>query len=167
MAEILYGLVTRKYVRVGEVQFEAGYVTKSKSVHAFAKALRSVAEPIFGRPAREVSMGKLLAQLFQVTEQFDMRTRPELILLQKTMVVVEGVARHFDPDHNIWESAEPVLKSWMMDKMGPEARIEEAAAGAMQLGRVMSHLPEVLDVMIRQRQAVVIEPDNIQRRVDG
>ncbi len=145
MAEILYGLVTRNYVRVAEVHFEAGYVPHSKSVYAFAQALRSVAEPIFGRPAREVSMGKLLAQLFQVTEQFDMRTRPELILLQKTMVVVEGVARHFDPDHNIWESAEPVLKSWMMEKMGPEARIEEAAAGAMQLGRVMSHLPEVLD----------------------
>ena len=90
-------------------------------------------------------MGKLLAQLFQVTDQFDMRTRPELILLQKTMVVVEGVARYFDPDHNIWESAEPVLKNWMMEKMGPEARIEEAAAGALQLGRVMGRLPEVLD----------------------
>ncbi|MBX3509489.1 MAG: 2-polyprenylphenol 6-hydroxylase [Parvibaculum sp.] len=145
MAEILYGLVQRDYVRVAEVHFEAGYVPQSKNIHAFAQALRSVAEPIFGRPARDVSMGKLLAQLFQVTEQFDMRTRPELLLLQKTMVVVEGVARHFDPDHNIWESAEPVLKSWMMERMGPEARIEEAAAGALQLGRVMANLPDVLD----------------------
>ena len=145
MAEILYGLVMRDYVRVAEVHFEAGYVPHSKNIRAFAQALRSVAEPIFGRPAREVSMGKLLAQLFQVTEQFDMRTRPELLLLQKTMVVVEGVARHFDADHNIWESAEPVLKSWMMERMGPEARIEEAAAGAMHLGRVMANLPDVLD----------------------
>jgi len=145
MAEILYGLIMRDYVRVAEIHFEAGYVPGSKSKYAFAQALRSVAEPIFGRPAREVSMGKLLAQLFQVTEQFDMRTRPELILLQKTMVVVEGVARDFDPDHNIWESAEPVLKAWMVERMAPEARIEEAAAGAMQLGRMMSHLPEVLD----------------------
>lgn len=145
MAEILYGLIMRDYVRVAEIHFEAGYVPGSKSKYAFAQALRSVAEPIFGRPAREVSMGKLLAQLFQVTEQFDMRTRPELILLQKTMVVVEGVARDFDPDHNIWESAEPVLKAWMVERMAPEARLEEAAAGALQLGRMMSHLPDVLD----------------------
>ncbi|MBX3445704.1 MAG: 2-polyprenylphenol 6-hydroxylase [Parvibaculaceae bacterium] len=145
MSEILYGLVQRDYVRVAEIHFEAGYVPQTKNIHAFAQALRAVAEPVFGRPAREVSMGKLLAQLFQVTEQFDMRTRPELLLLQKTMVVVEGVARHFDPDHNIWESAEPVLKSWMMERLGPEARIEEAAAGALHLGRVMANLPEILD----------------------
>lgn len=145
MAEILYGLIMRDYVRVAEIHFEAGYVPGSKSKYAFAQALRSVAEPIFGRPARDVSMGKLLAQLFQVTEQFDMHTRPELLLLQKTMVVVEGVARDFDPDHNIWESAEPVLKAWMVERMAPEARLEEAAAGALQLGRMMSHLPEVLD----------------------
>ena len=127
MAEILYGLIMRDYVRVAEIHFEAGYVPGSKSKYAFAQALRSVAEPIFGRPAREVSMGKLLAQLFQVTEQF------------------EGVARDFDPDHNIWESAEPVLKAWMVERMAPEARLEEAAAGALQLGRMMSHLPDVLD----------------------
>lgn len=145
LAEILYGFITRDYVRVAEIHFEAGYVPNSKSIHAFAQALRSIGEPIFGRSAREVSMGKLLSQLFQVTEQFDMKTRPELILLQKTMVVVEGVARHFDPDHNIWESAEPVLKAWMVERMAPETRIEEAAAGALQLGRMMSHLPDVLD----------------------
>lgn len=145
LAEILYGFITRDYHSVAEIHFEAGYVPNSKNVYAFAQALRSIGEPIFGRPAREVSMGKLLQQLFQVTEQFDMKTRPELILLQKTMVVVEGVARHFDPDHNIWESAEPVVKSWMVERMAPETRIEEAAAGALQLGRVMSHLPEVLD----------------------
>jgi len=145
LAEILYGFITRDYRRVAEIHFEAGYVPNSKSIHAFAQALRSIGEPIFGRPAREVSMGKLLAQLFQVTEQFDMKTRPELILLQKTMVVVEGVARHFDPDHNIWESAEPILKAWMIERMAPETRIEEAAAGALQLGRMMSHLPDVLD----------------------
>ena len=145
LAEILYGFISRDYTRVAEVHFEAGYVPNSKSIHAFAQALRSIGEPIFGRSAREVSMGKLLSQLFQVTDQFDMKTRPELILLQKTMVVVEGVARHFDPDHNIWESAEPVLKAWMIERMAPETRIEEAAAGALQLGRMMSHLPDVLD----------------------
>lgn len=158
LAEILYGFIMRDYVRVAEVHFEAGYVPRTKSTQAFAQALRSVGEPIFGRPASEVSMGRLLAQLFQVTEQFDMKTRPELILLQKTMVVVEGVARHFDPDHNIWESAEPVVKAWITARMGPEARLEEAAAGAMQIGRVMAHLPEMLD---RAERAARLFAENV------
>lgn len=145
LADILYGFIQRDYRSVAERHFEAGYVPRSKSIDAFAQALRSVGEPIFGRSAREVSMGRLLAQLFQVTEQFDMKTRPELILLQKTMVVVEGVARHFDPDHNIWESAEPILKAWMIERMAPETRLEEAAAGAAQLGRLVSQLPSLLE----------------------
>ncbi len=145
MAEILYGFVLRDYRRVAEIHFQAGYVPYTKSIDAFAQALRAVGEPIFGRPARDVSMGRLLAQLFQVTEQFDMKTRPELILLQKTMVVIEGVARHFDPDHNIWESAEPVLKAWMMERLAPETRLEEAAAGAAQLGRLVGQLPTLID----------------------
>ncbi|HUD50182.1 2-polyprenylphenol 6-hydroxylase [Parvibaculum sp.] len=145
MAEILYGFVQRDYRRVAEMHFEAGYVPYTKSVDTFAQALRAIGEPIFGRPARDVSMGRLLAQLFQVTEQFEMKTRPELILLQKTMVVIEGVARNFDPDHNIWDSAEPVLKSWMIERLAPETRLEEAAAGARELGRIVGHLPELLD----------------------
>ncbi|MDR3500766.1 MAG: 2-polyprenylphenol 6-hydroxylase [Parvibaculum sp.] len=144
MAEILYGFIRRDYRRVAEIHFQVGFVPHTKSIDAFAQALRAIGEPIFGRSARDVSMGRLLAQLFQVTEQFDMRTRPELILLQKTMVVIEGVSRHFDPDHNIWESAEPVLKAWMMEQFAPETRIEEAAAGAMQLGRLAGNLPDFL-----------------------
>src|SRR3546814_10066338 len=108
----------------------------------FRSALRAIGEPIFGLPSRDVSMGRLLAQLFQVTEQFEMRTRPELILLQKTMVVIEGVARHFDPDNNIWDSAEPVLRTWMTEQFAPETRIEEAVTGAAQLGRMAGNLPE-------------------------
>lgn len=145
MAEILYGFVRRDYRRVAELHFEAGYVPEMKNVDAFAQALRSVGEPIFGRSARDVSMGKLLAHLFQVTEQFDMRTRPELILLQKTMVVVEGVARSFDPDHNIWESAEPVLKDWMMSRFSPDVRLQEAADGLVRISRALGQAPEMLD----------------------
>ena len=145
MAEILYGFVKRDYRHVAQMHFEAGYVPHTKSVEAFAQALRAIGEPIFGRTARDVSMGRLLAQLFQVTEQFDMKTRPELILLQKTMVVIEGVARHFDPDHNIWDSAEPVLKAWMIERLAPETRLEEAAAGAAHLGRLVTNLPGLLD----------------------
>ena len=144
MAEILYGFVKRDYRRVAEMHFLAGYVPANKNIDAFAQALRSVGEPIFGRAARDVSMGRLLAQLFQVTEQFDMKTRPELILLQKTMVVIEGVARHFDPDHNIWDSAEPTLKAWLSDQLAPEARLGDVAEGAAQLGRLAGNLPEFL-----------------------
>lgn len=158
LAEILFGFIMRDYNRVAEIHFEAGYVPRTKNAQAFAQALRSVGEPIFGRPASEVSMGRLLAQLFQVTEQFDMKTRPELILLQKTMVVVEGVARHFDPEHNIWESAEPVVKAWITARMAPEARLEEAAAGALQIGRVMANLPDILD---RAERAARIFADNV------
>jgi len=142
LADILYGFVTRDYRRVAEVHFEAGYVPRTKNVDHFAQALRAVGEPIFRRPARDVSMGKLLAQLFEVTAQFDMATRPELILLQKTMMVVEGVARHFDPDHNIWESAEPYLREWVTTRMAPETRLEE---GAAYLSRTLTHLPDLIN----------------------
>ncbi|MDE1174780.1 MAG: 2-polyprenylphenol 6-hydroxylase [Parvibaculaceae bacterium] len=144
MAEILYGFVRRDYRRVAELHFEAGYVPEIKNVDDFAQALRSIGEPIFGRSARDLSMGKLLAQLFQVTEQFDMRTRPELILLQKTMVVIEGVARNFDPDHNIWESAEPVLKDWMMARFAPETRLQETADSLLRISRMLGQLPDML-----------------------
>ncbi|MDO8422824.1 MAG: 2-polyprenylphenol 6-hydroxylase [Parvibaculum sp.] len=161
MAEILYGFVKRDYRRVAEMHFLAGFVPPDKSVDAFAQALRSVGEPIFGRPARDVSMGRLLAQLFQVTEQFDMKTRPELILLQKTMVVIEGVARHFDPDHNIWDSAEPVLKSWMSDQFAPEARLGEVAEGAVQLGRLAGNLP---DFLARAERTARLLADSVDER---
>jgi len=140
-AEILYGFVTRDYHRVAEVHFEAGYVPRDKNVDHFAQALRAVGEPIFRRPASDVSMGKLLAQLFDVTAQFDMATRPELILLQKTMMVVEGVARHFDPQNNIWESAEPFLREWVASRMAPETRLEE---GAAYVSRTLTQLPDLI-----------------------
>lgn len=158
LAEILFGFVRRDYRRVAEVHFEAGYVPADKSVDNFAQALRSIGEPIFGKTAKDVSMGRLLAQLFLVTDQFEMATRPELILLQKTMVVVEGVARDFDPEHNIWESAEPVLAAWIAEKFGPEGRIQEAADGAVALGRVLSHLPDFLE---RAEKAARAISDNI------
>ncbi|MGX1198015.1 AarF/UbiB family protein [Parvibaculum sp. MBR-TMA-1.3b-4.2] len=158
LADILMGFLLRDYPRIADVHFEAGYVPRTKSRHAFAQALRSIGEPIWGKSLGELSMSRLLSQLFQVTEQFDMRTRPELILLQKTMVVVEGVARHFDPDHNIWESAEPVVKEWITDQATPEHRLEEAAAGAVQMGRVLANLPDILE---RAERATRLLADNV------
>ena len=125
LAEILWGFLRRDYQRVAEVHFEAGYVPAAHAVDAFAQALRAVGEPIFGRPASQVSMGRLLAQLFEVTGMFDMRLRPELVLLQKTMVTVEGVARRNDPEHDIWAAARPVVERWIRRELGPAGRARD------------------------------------------
>ena len=125
LAEILHGLITRDYRRTAEVHFEAGYVPPHQPVEVFAQAMRAIGEPIHGRTASEISMADLLGQLFAYTEVFDMATRPELILLQKTMVVAEGVARSLDPELNLWTAAEPIARAWVESQPGrgrPPAR---------------------------------------------
>jgi ubiquinone biosynthesis protein len=144
LAEILHGFITRNYRRVAEVHFEAGYVPRRHSVELFAQALRAIGEPIMDRPASEISMAQLLGQLFQYTEVFDMQTRPELLLLQKTMMVVEGVGRSLDPELNIWVVAEPVVKDWMQTQFGPEAQFEAAAEGAVSVGKFVTDIPKLL-----------------------
>lgn len=143
LAEILLGFITRNYRRVAEVHFEAGYVPAHHSVENFAQAIRAIGEPIHNRAADEISMAKLLSLLLEVTALFDMRTRPELILLQKTMVVVEGVARGFDPKLDIWTTANPVVREWIERNLGPLGKIEGAVHGAGALGRVLSGLPSI------------------------
>jgi ubiquinone biosynthesis protein len=145
LAEILFGFITRDYMRVSQVHFDAGYVPATQDVANFAQALRAIGEPIMDRPANEVSMARLLTQLFEVTHQFDMKTQPQLLLLQKTMVVVEGVARMLNPNLNMWTTAEPVVRQWIERKLGPVGKLEQAAEGALALGRVASGLPEMLD----------------------
>ena len=130
LAEILYGFITRNYQRTAEVHFEAGYVPRHHSVENFAQAIRAIGEPIHNRTAEDISMAKLLMLLFEVTGLFDMRTRPELLLLQKTMVVVEGVARSLDPKLDMWKVAEPVVGEWIERHLGPAGRLEGAADGA-------------------------------------
>jgi ubiquinone biosynthesis protein len=143
LAEILLGFITRNYRRVAEVHFEAGYVPQHHSVENFAQALRAIGEPIHNRTAEEISMARLLSLLLEVTALFDMRTRPELILLQKTMVVVEGVARGFDPRLDLWKIAEPVVREWIERNLGPLGRIQGAMTGAGELARVLSGLPDI------------------------
>jgi ubiquinone biosynthesis protein len=128
LAEILWGFLRRDYRRIAEVHFEAGYVPRAHAVDDFAQALRAVGEPIVGRSARDVSMGRLLGQLFEITALFDMHLRPELVLLQKTMVTVEGVARRIDPDHDIWAAARPVVERWIARELSPVARARDLAA---------------------------------------
>lgn len=152
-AEILFGFIQRDYKRVAEVHFEAGYVPADRDVDEFARALRAVGEPIFGMDATRISMGKLLAYLFEVTERFGMETRTELILLQRTMVVVEGVARSLDPRMNIWKVAHPVVESYIKESIGPKAVARDLWKTAMVMARFGPRLPKLVEAaLIRQSQ---------------
>lgn len=125
LAEILFGLLNRNYKRVAEIHFEAGYVPAYHNVGEFETALRAVGEPIRGLPIKDISPGRLMEQLFAVTRQFDMQTQPHLLLLQKSLVMVEGLAAHIDPDANMWEIAENYLRDWIRDELGPEVRLAD------------------------------------------
>ncbi len=144
LAEILFGFITRDYLRIAQVHFDAGYVPAHQDVQNFAQALRAIGEPIMDLPADQISMARLLTQLFEVTEQFDMQTQPQLLLLQKTMVVVEGVARTLNPHLNMWTTAEPVVKAWIERALGPVGKLEDAAEAAVSLGRAALQLPDML-----------------------
>lgn len=145
LAEILFGFIRRDYNRIAEVHFAAGYVPGQHMVEDFAQALRAIGEPIHGQKASEISMARLLMLLFEVTELFDMQTRPELLLVQKTMVVVEGVARSLDPDFDMWTASEPVVAEWIEWHLGPAGQIEQAADGFGALGRLVSELPRLAE----------------------
>lgn len=156
LAEILYGFITRNYMRVAEVHFEAGYVPRHHNVAAFAQAIRAIGEPIHGQPAETISMAKLLTLLFEVTELFDMETRPELVLLQKTMVVVEGVARTLDPAFNMWKTAEPVVGNWIAGNLGPRGLMIDARDG---LGALLS--------LARQAPDLSARAERLSREIDA
>ena len=144
LAEILLGFITRDYHRTAQVHFDAGYVPPHHSVESFAQAIRAIGEPIHNRTAEDISMAKLLMLLFEVTGLFDMRTRPELLLLQKTMVVVEGVARSLDPRLDMWVTADPVVREWIARNLGPVGRLEDAVEGAGEIGRFLGEVPGLL-----------------------
>ena len=161
LAEILWGFIRRDYQRISEMHFEAGYVPKDKSVGDFAQALRSVGEPIHGKDASEVSMGRLLLQLLDFTHTFGMHMRPELILLQKTMVQVEGVARSIDPSHDIWNAAEPIVKDWITKNLGPAGFAKLVADNAREVTDRLKRLPEFMDQL--ENQLTKPEPTPLPR----
>jgi ubiquinone biosynthesis protein len=142
LAEILYGLITGNYRRVAEIHFEAQYVPGHHSVEEFATALRAAGEPIRGLPVKEISVGRMLESLFSITRDFDMPTQPHLLLLQKTMVMNEGVATALDPDINMWETAEPFLTEWIRSELGPEAYYADRIIAIV---RSLKKLPELID----------------------
>jgi ubiquinone biosynthesis protein len=169
LAEILFGFITRDYHRVAQVHFDAGYVPRHHSVEAFAQAIRAIGEPIHNRTAEDISMAKLLTLLFEVTGIFDMRTRPELILLQKTMVVVEGVARSLDPKLDMWSTSDPVVREWITRNLGPIGILEGASQGAGEIGRFLADVPSLLTrtgTLLEQmdlitRNGLVLSPETI------
>jgi ubiquinone biosynthesis protein len=157
-AEILMGFIRRDYRRVAEVHFEAGYVPADRDIDEFARALRVVGEPIFGMDANRISMARLLAYLFEVTERFGMQTRTELILLQRTMVVVEGVARSLDPQVNIWTVARPVVESYIANNVGPKALIRDLARTAQVLMRFGPKMPALVEERLLRPPVAVPPP---------
>jgi ubiquinone biosynthesis protein len=142
LAEILYGLITGNYERVAEIHFEAQYVPSHHNVAEFATALRAAGEPIRGLPVKDISVGRMLESLFSITRDFDMPTQPHLLLLQKTIVMIEGVASKLDPDINMWETAEPFLREWMRSELGPEAYYADRIIAGF---RALKKLPDLID----------------------
>jgi len=163
LADMLLGFLSGDYRRVAEVHFTAGYVPPRRSVDAFAQACRAIGEPILGRPLQEISFARLLGQLFQVTEQFEMETQPQLLLLQKTMVQVEGLGRRLDPEVNIWTLARPLIEAWMRENRGPEARLQQ---GLETLAEVIDRVPRLIRDLERlvgdwSREGVIMHAETL------
>ena len=151
LAEILFGFIQRDYRKVAEVHLIAGLVPKDVPIDDLAQALRSIGEPIFGQAVKDISGGKLLKQLFDVTEKFNMQTQPQLLMLQKTMVVVEGVARKLNPNTNIWTTSKPVLENWLRETKDPMTTINETLQSTSE---VLKRLPEFPEIMDKANQAL-------------
>ena len=145
LAEILFGFIKRDYKKVAEVHLVAGLVPKNVPVDDLAQALRSIGEPIFGQSVKDISGGKLLKQLFDVTEKFNMQTQPQLLMLQKTMVVVEGVARKLNPNTNIWETSKPVLENWLKETKDPRTVLNESLKSTTEVIKRLPDFPEIMD----------------------
>jgi ubiquinone biosynthesis protein len=163
LADMLLGFLSGDYRRVAEVHFAAGYVPQRRSIDAFTQACRSIGEPIFGKPLQEISIARLLAQLFQVTEQFEMETQPQLLLLQKTMVLVEGVGRRLDPKVNIWALGQPLIEAWMYENRGPEARLRQGLETLIATAERLPPLVESLEKLVTawSREGVMLHAETL------
>ena len=167
LAEILYGFITRDYDMVARRHFEMGYVPADQSVEDFTLAIRSIGEPLYGRLSYDISMARVLGQLFSITELFSMQTRPELLMLQKTMVLVEGVSRDLDPDLDIWTVSEPVVSEWLKRQAGPVGRIEELRDHGTRLLGFVARLPSIAERAERLLGTIEDEHAKPQRRHAG
>jgi ubiquinone biosynthesis protein len=167
VAQILQGFLERDYRKVAKIHIRAGYVPPQTSVELFAQACRSIGEPIVGLPTNQISVGKLLSQLFKITEDFAMETQPQLLLLQKTLVLVEGLGARLDPEINMWKLAEPWIKNWAIEHLGPEAQLRD---GAKRLYRAAGSLPSLITTLERvtyatAREGFRLHPDTVKAMV--
>ena len=161
LGEMLLGFLTRDYRRVAEVHIRAGYVPAHKSVEQFAQAARTIAEPILGKPIAEISIAKLLGQLFQITEDFEMETQPQLLLLQKSMLLAEGVGRNLAPEVNMWEMARPLVENWMRERLGPQGKVTDLVEGTLATVQKLPRIIERVDSITADlaRNGLKLHPD--------
>jgi ubiquinone biosynthesis protein len=164
LGEMLLGFLSGNYRRVAEIHFEAGFVPPDKSIDAFTQACRSIAEPIMGRPLHEISVARLLGQLFEITETFAMEAQPQLLLLQKSMLVVEGVGRRLAPRANMWELARPLIEGWMVAHLSPAAKMRDTvgtlAATLESLPRLVAHAEKTVEAL--RHGGLKLHPDSLR-----
>ncbi len=172
LAELLQGFITRDYAKVAQVHLDAGYIPRKTDLAEFEEACRQIAEPIFGQPVKDISIGKLLAQLFKVTERFHMSVQPHLLLLQKTMLTLEGVGREINPDLNMWFLAEPLIRDWMTENLGPKGQVKMAAREIKRIAHSSFSVPDLaytsLEKLARDELIVNIDSktlDKLERQI--
>ena len=167
LAEMLWAFLSENYRRVAEMHVEAGYVPKTTDIDLFAQANRAIAKPIFGKPLNEISIAKLLGQLFAVAETFEMETQPQLLMLQKTMMLAEGVGRQLNPNVNMWKTAEPLIKQWAMENLGPKAqikrRMEEVNRGLARLPALLEHADKFFNDV--DQGGITLSEETVRRMV--
>ena len=169
LAQMLIGFLNGDYRKVAEIHFQAGYVPAHKSLDAFSQAIRSIAQPILGQPINKISVARLLGQLFEITETFSMETQPQLLLLQKSMLVAEGIGRRLDPTINMWELARPLIESWVRQNLGVKARVQNAVGG---LAHTLERLPRILDMAEKSLLSVNdgglrLHPETVHKAMSG
>ncbi|HVR67031.1 MAG TPA: 2-polyprenylphenol 6-hydroxylase [Verrucomicrobiae bacterium] len=169
LADMLLGFLNRDYRRVAEIHFDAGYVPPHQSLDSFAQACRSIGEPIFGRPLQEISFARVLGQLFQLAEGFEMEVQPQLLLLQKNMLMAEGVSRRLDPELNTWTLAQPLIEVWMRENRGPEARLKDALGDAVRIIRRLPYMADRFEQLVTSvsREGVRVDPESLARAGQG
>ncbi|SVC78849.1 uncharacterized protein METZ01_LOCUS331703, partial [marine metagenome] len=145
LAEIIYGFISQDYLRIAKIHQEAGLIDKNQSIEDFSQALRSIGEPIINQKAKNISMGNLLIQLFEITKQFSMSLQPQLLLLQKTMITVEGVARKLDPDIDFWAVSKPEIEKWLKDELGVMNRLKQTQESLQSIARRVPDLPDFIN----------------------
>lgn len=167
LAELLQGFIIRDYRKVAEVHLAAGYVPRNTNIDEFEDACRQIAEPIFGQPLKDISIARLLAQLFKVTERFDMAVQPQLLLLQKTMLTLEGVGREINPDLNMWLLAEPLIRDWMMENMGPKGKIRSTRERFRNFSMAALQFPELamrsVEKVANDKVAIEVYGESLER----